>query len=237
MSTDTPTDSTPPEKAAPRPRSPQDKRQAREIANTGQSIRAVTADMQEDEAIAMALTEGGYPLAELTRADGLQEAAQAALAQHLAINGIKDDANKAYAAAEKTYTALYLNLRGLARSVFLKDRAALTDLGIAGTAPRALADLMNAGETLARNAPLPLYSARLTARGVTATKLQNLNARLAALQEADRVQEAAKGGVPPATAKRNAAAQALSDWFVEFKAFAKVQFKDRPDLLKRWGVK
>jgi hypothetical protein len=153
------------------------------------------------------------------------------------VGGAKDAANKAYAAAEKSLTTLYLNQRGLARSAFLKDPAALEKLGISGRAPRALGDLINASETLVRNAPLPLYADKLTRRGVTATKLQNLQARLAALQEADRVQEAAKGALPPATAKRNAAAQALNDWVVEFKAFAKVQFKDRPDVLKRWGLK
>jgi hypothetical protein len=237
MSPDTPTGTTPPEKAAPQPRSPQDKRQAREIAAAGQIIRAVTADVAGDKAIALALAEGGYPLAEFKRADGLQEAAQSALAGQLAVGGGKDAANKTYAAAEKSLTTLYLNLRGLARSAFLKDRAALEKLGISGNAPRALADLLNAGENLVRNAPLALYADKLTKRGVTAAKLQNLQDRLAALQEADRVQETAKEALPPATAKRNASAQALTDWLVEFKAFAKVQFKDQPDLLKRWGLK
>jgi hypothetical protein len=236
MSTEIPADTTPPQKAA-QPRSPQDKRQAREIATAGQIIRAVTADAENDAAIGLALTEGGYTAAELNRADGLQEAAQAALAEQLAVGGTKDAANKAYAAAEKSLTTLYLNLRGLARSAFLKDRASLVKLGISGNAPRSLADLLNASETLVRNAPLPLYADKLTRRGVTAAKLQNLQARLAALQEADRVQEAAKGALPPATAKRNAAALALNDWLVEFKAFAKVQFKDQPDVLKRWGLK
>jgi hypothetical protein len=237
MSPDTPTDTTPLEKPAPQPRSPQDKRQAREIAATGQTIRAVAADATSDETIALALAEGGYPLTEFSRADGLQEAAQAALAEQLAVGSVKDAANKTYAAAEKSLTTLYLNLRGLARSAFLKDRAALEKLGISGNAPRALADLLNAGENLVRNAPLAPYADKLARRGVTAAKLQNLQTRLAALQEADRAQEAAKEALPPATAKRNAAAQALTDWLVEFKAFAKVQFKDQPELLKRWGLK
>ena len=235
MSTDTPTDSTPPEKAAPR--SAQDKRQSREIANTGQSIRAVTADAQADPAMAQELEEGGFPLTELQRADTLQEEAQAALADHLAVAGLKDDANKAYAVAEKSLTTLYLGQRGLARSAYLKDRDALEKLGISGAAPRSLADIMNATEILVRNAPLPLYADKLTRRGVTAAKLQTLNTRLAALQAADLAQNSAIQAVPPATARRNAAAQALADWFVEFKAYAKVQFKDRPEILKRWGIK
>jgi len=242
MSPDTPIDTTPPEDAVPQPpapqtHSPQDKRQAREIATAGQTIRAIIADAAGNEAIAQSLAEGGYPLPELNHAGTLQEAAQSALAEQLAVGGGKDAANKTYAAAEQSLTTLYLNLRGLARSAFIKDPDSLEKLGIAGSAPRALADLLNACENLIRNAPLPLYADKLTRRGVTADKLQNLQVRLAALQEADRVQEAAKEALPPATAKRNAAAQSLTDWLVEFKAFAKVQFKDQPDLLKRWGLK
>jgi hypothetical protein len=31
--------------------------------------------------------------------------------------------------------------------------------------------------------------------------------------------------------------KALTDWLAEFKTFARAQFKDRPDVLKRWGIK
>lgn len=237
MSTAEPNDSTPPEKGIPLPRSPQDKRQAREVAAAGQTIRAVIADLQSDQSIALALAEGSYTSDELKRGLDYQEAAQAALAHHLAVSGAKDTANRIYAAAEKAYIAYFLNLRGLARSAFLKDRDALEKLGIAGIVPRALGDLINAGETLIRNAPLPLYADKLTRRGVTAAKLQNLQARLDDLREADRVQEDAKAAVPSATTQRNTAAAQLNDWLVEFKAFAKVQFKDRPDVLKSWGIK
>ena len=237
MATDTPTEPTPTEKPAPHPRSAQDKKQARDIAAAGQTLRSVIADAGSDQAIGAALTEGGYPVEELQRGLDGQEAAQAALAQHLAVGGSKDAANKAYAAAEKALTTFYLNLRGLARSAFLKDRDALEKLGISGVAPRSLGDLINASETLIRNAPLPLYVDKLTRRGVTAVKLQNLQTRLDALREADRVQEDAKSAVPSATTERNAAAAQLNAWLVEFKAFAKVQFKDQPDVLKRWGIK
>jgi hypothetical protein len=234
----TPVDPKPIEpKPARQPRSPQDKQQAREIAATGQSIRAVAADAREDPVIGAALTQGGFPLTELQRAGDLHEDAQATLAEHLAVEAIKDEANKTYAAAEKSLTTDYLNLRGLSRSAYLKDRAALENLGISGNAPRSLADLITASELLIRNAPLPLYVAKLTARGVTPARLTALQTRLAALEEADRVQEKALKDVPPVVARRNAAAAALNAWFVEFKAFAKVQFKDRPDLLKRWGLK
>ena len=95
---------------------------------------------------------------------------------------------------------------------------------------------MGAVDRLIKNAPLPEYAAKLIRRGVTAAKLQGLQTKLQALQEADRVQEAAKSATPLVTAKRDAAARALFDWLVEFKAFARAQFKDRPNILKRWGI-
>jgi hypothetical protein len=109
--------------------------------------------------------------------------------------------------------------------------------GLTGREPRDLAGQLNAADALARNGVLPPHADKLAKRGVTAAKLQDLQTKVAALKEADRQQEAAKAATPRATAKRDDAVAALSAWLVEFKAFAKVQFKDRPDILKRWGRK
>ena len=219
-------------KPAPRPRSPQDKQMSKEIAAAGQTLRAVSADTEA----AAALAEGGYTKAELTRALGLQEAAQAALADRLVADGVQGAATKAYLAAQKSLTAAYSKLRGLARSAFLKNPDALNTLGLTGREPRDLAGLLNAADALVRNGGLEPYTAKLAARGVTAAKLQDLQTKIAALQEADRQQEAAKAATPLATANRDAAVKALTDWLVEFKAFARAQFKDQRDVLKRWGI-
>ena len=110
MSPDTPTDTTPPEDTVPQPpapqtHSPQDKRQAREIATAGQTIRAIIADAASNEAIAQSLAEGGYPLPELNHAGTLQEAAQSALAEQLAVGG-------GVAAAPKKFAHLLRDLCG-----------------------------------------------------------------------------------------------------------------------------
>lgn len=220
-------------KPARQPRSPQDKQQAKEIAAAGQTIRAVMADTNS----APLLAEGGYTTAELTRGLDLHVAAQATLAEHLAAEGAKEAANKAYLAAARTLTATYSKLRGLARSAFLKDSDALTTLGLSGREPRDLGGLLNAADALIRNSSIPAYADKLTRRAVTALKLQDLQTKVAALQEADRLQEDAKAATPKATAQRDQAAAALKAWLIEFKAFAKVQFKDQPDVLKSWGLK
>ncbi len=229
MATATP--EVPATKPAPRPRSAQDKQLAKETAAAGQTIRAVMADTEA----APELAEGGYAALELSRGLALQEAAQEALAERLVADGAQDAATKAYLAAQKALTTTYSKLRGLARSAFLKNTDALTALGLTGREPRDLAGQLNAADALARNGVLPPYADKLAKRGVTAAKLQDLQTKVAALQEADRQQEAAKAATPRATAKRDAAVAALSAWLAEFKTFAKAQFKDRPDILKRWG--
>ena len=234
-----PTEPTDPVEPKPvrQPRSPQDKQQAKEIAADGQTLDAVIADASTPGSIADALAEGGYALPELKRGQSLQATAQASLSAHLAASGAKDAGTKAYLSAEKAFLAVYTTLRGLARTAFLKNTSALTTLGIAGTQPRDMLGLINAANALLDNASKPEYADKLNQRAVTTAKLQNLRTRLDALKAADQVQEDSKGAASKAVVQRDQAAAALKDWLTEFKAFAKIQFKDQPDVLKSWGLK
>jgi hypothetical protein len=234
-----PTEPTDPVEPKPtrQPRSPQDKQQAKEIAANGQTLDAVIADAGTPGPTINALTEGGYALPELKRGKGLQVTAQASLSAHLAASGAKDAATKAYLSAEKAFLSVYTTLRGLARSAFLKNTSALTTLGVSGTQPRDMLGLINAANALLDNAPKPEYADKLNRRAVTAAKLQNLRTKLDALKAADQVQEDSKGAASKAVVDRDQAAAALKAWMTEFKAFAKIQFKDQPDVLKSWGLK
>ena len=77
----------------------------------------------------------------------------------------------------------------------------------------------------------------LAKKGVTAVKLADLGAKLDALEAANQAQEDAKAAAGKALAQRNASAQLVFDWVAEFRMFAKAEFKDQPDVLKRWGLK
>ncbi len=219
------------------PRAPQDKAQAKEIIAFGQTLSAVLRDVSAPGPIADALIEGGFTEAEIQNGADLQVEATAALSDHLAALGAKLTATKVYLAAEKGYVSVYTNVRGLARSAYLKDSGALTALGIAGVQPRDMKSLIKVGHDFLKNAVLPEYAVRLAKRGVTTAKLQNLQTRLSALEAADTAQEDAKGVALQATTRRERVAAALKAWMIEFKAFAKVQFKDQPDVLKSWGLK
>jgi hypothetical protein len=241
MSTE-PTDPVDPEPVEPKtsrqPRSPQDQQQAQEIAANGQTLDAVIAGAGTPGPIADALAEGGYALPELQRGQSLQVAAQSSLSAHLAALGAKDAATTAYLSAEKALLSVYTTLRGLARTAFLKNTAALTALGLSGRQPRDnMLGLINAANALLDNAQKPEYADKLNQRAVTAVKLQNLRTKLDALKTADQVQEDSKGAASKATVQRDQSAAALKAWMTEFKAFAKIQFKDQPDVLKSWGLK
>jgi hypothetical protein len=227
---DHPTDPLPP---APKPpRSAQDKKLAADLAAAEQLIGNALADTEA----APLLAEGGYTAQELNAGLALHQAALTAFVTRQTADGAQDSATKAFAAADKAAHKTYTTLRELGRSAFLKDSAALTALGLSGREPRDLQNFLTAADAFVRSATNPLYSAKLTARGVTAAKLQDLQAKLDALRLADRQQEAAKTATPAATSKRDRAAKSLFDWQSEFKAFAKAQLKDRPDISKRLGV-
>lgn len=219
--------------SAPKPpRSAQDKKLAADLAAAEQLIGNSLADTEA----APLLAEGGYNSQELNNGLALHQTALTAFVTRQTADGAQDAATKAFTVADKAAHKTYTTLRELGRSPFLKDSAALTALGLSGREPRDLQNFLTAGDAFVRAAANPLYSAKLTARGVTAAKLQDLQAKIDALRLADRQQEAAKTATPAATAKRDQAATALFNWLSEFKAFAKAQLKDRPDISKRLGI-
>ena len=77
----------------------------------------------------------------------------------------------------------------------------------------------------------------LASEAVMAAKLKQLStavdALVDALVDANLAQEAAIMAAPQATKERDQAYQALKSWMSEYRACAKAQLKDRPDVLKR----
>ncbi len=216
----------------PKPRSAQDKKLAADLAAAQQLINNCLADTEA----APLLAEGGYTPPELNAGLALHQTAFNAFVDRQTADGAQEAATQAFNVADKAAHKAYTTLRELARSPFLKDSAALMALGLSGREPRDLQNFLTAADALVKAAANPLYSAKLTARGVTTAKLQDLQAKVDALRLADQQQEAAKAATPAATAARDTAAKALFDWLAEFKAFAKAQFKDRPDIGKRLGL-
>jgi len=196
-----------------------------------QQIKAAAGEVEA----ASELAEGGYtPEVFETVATPLQVEALNKFAARQAADGAKLAATGAMKTTEKSARTLYTKDRDLGRSAFPKDPAAREALGLSGRAPQSLDELITAARTLAKEGQSnQLYAARLAAKAVTAAKLTQLSKAIDALVTANLAQEAAIAAVPQATKERDLAYQALKAWMSEYRAFAKAQLKDRPDVLKR----
>ncbi len=225
--------STPEPKPVSSPRSAQDRKMEKDIIGAEQLAKILPAET----ALAAGLAEGGYTPAELTRFAGLQQQALADFVVQGEAEATQKIATKAFTAADKAARAVYAKLRGLGKAAFMKDPAGRQFVGLDGREPDGLQNFIGAARKLTNSGSKPGYAEQLAKKGVTAAKLADLSAKLDALEAADAAQEAAKAAAPKARIQRDASAQALADWLAEFKTFAKVQFKDQPDVLKRWGFK
>ena len=226
--------STPPTAQPPfRKYSPQN---AKMLTRLGQGAITVRNSLADKEAGPL-LEEINYGQNALQQLLDLHDAAVAAVTARQLADGAQIDATKAFKLADKAGRKVFTRTRQAARAPFLRDSAALTALGLSGREPDKLADLFTATDKLLLAAQDPAYAPKLTARGVTSAKLADLKAKMDALKEADRLQEAAIAAVPKATAARDQAVDAFFAAFNEYKAAAAVQLADHPEIRKRLGLK
>jgi len=225
--------SQPEEQSAPRVRSAQDKKMEKKLIVAGQLGKALLDETEVSEE----LKEGSYDQHELLRFMGMQKKGwddfviqgQTAAEQKLATKRF----NVVNQSTRKTFT----KFRGMGKSAFMKDPEGRQAVGLNGIEPDSLTLLIGAGRKLTAAGGKAEYAEKLAKKGVTAVKLADLGAKLDALEAANQAQEAAKAAAGKALAQRNASAQLVFDWVAEFRTFAKAQFTDRPDVLKRWGIK
>jgi hypothetical protein len=191
-----------------------------------------TTGSSGSDSIADLLAEGGYTAAELTNGFTLYQAAQAAFAARQTADGALDAASAGFKAASNDAHKAYDKLRELAQSAFRRDKDARTTLGLSGPVSHDLQKFISAVRTFVQvGSANNGYTAKLTQRGVTAAKLQDLNAKIDALVVA--AQAFADAGTATATADRDNKVQALTNWLSEYHSFVKAQFKDRPDIKGR----
>jgi hypothetical protein len=199
-----------------------------------QTLRASLADAEAGPQLA----EGGYPTGELNRVlEDVYKPAYDGFVSRQDADANQAGATAAFKAAEKSARAFYRRLRGYAKAAFLKDPQGRIALGLEGREPADFQNFVGAAGRLVDEGLKPPYAEKLARKTVTAAKLQDLRTRLEALLAAKQAQTNAIEAAPRATSVRDAAVKELFDWFAEFKAFALVQFQDRPDILGRLGLK
>ncbi|MBI4770278.1 MAG: hypothetical protein HY784_07690 [Chloroflexi bacterium] len=80
------------------------------------------------------------------------------------------------------------------------------------------------------NPPIPISRRREQAA------IESERGKLAAISIAGVAHDEAQAAASSALAQRNAAVQALDEWWREFRGVARVALKDRPDLLEQLGL-
>jgi hypothetical protein len=203
-----PTEETPtPPAAQPsfRKYSPQN---AKMLTKLGQGAITVRNSLADTEAAPL-LEEINYDQKALQQLLDLHDSAVAAVSARQLADGAQDAATKAFKLADEAGRKAFTRTRQAARAPFLRDSAALTALVLSGRKPDKLADLFTAADKLLLAAQDPAYAPKLTAGRVTPAKLADLKAKMDALKEADRLQEAAIAVAPQATAARDQAVDAF----------------------------
>jgi hypothetical protein len=224
-----------------RQRFAQDKKISDALGKAEQQIRAAQTEAggtpgsiptTGGNTVADLLAEGGYTSAEFDTAFTLYQAAQAAFAARQTADGALEAASTAFKAANKDARKAYDKLRELAQSAFQRDKDARTALGLSGPVSQDLQKFISAARTFVQvGSANSAYTAKLTQRGVTPAKLQDLGLKIDALVAA--AQSFADADTGAATTNRNNKVQALTRWLTEYRSFVKAQFKDQPDVKGR----
>jgi hypothetical protein len=208
-------------------------RPKRSVAQELNTARLAISNSLADGEIQGLVEAYGYTATKLNEGKALYESALAAVNTQKAKRGAQQDSSRGLSQAEKSARDVYQALAKVARSVFVKDKAKLTALGLSGSMPKSTAGFLAAAYALFDNAPsLPA----LANYGYTAARLQSERARIAAYDAANRQQEAAKGSAQQATREQDLALRALSDWTAQYLKIARVALRDKPQLLEKIGV-
>jgi hypothetical protein len=110
-------------------------------------------------------------------------------------------------------------------------------MGIAGEEPNDTAGFIRAAYVLFDNAALPELAPALAERGYTAEFLAAERAKIAAFDQANQVQEAAKGAAKGGAADQNTLLAQLHAGVMAYLDVAEIALRDRPDLQEKIGIK
>jgi len=191
----------------------------------------------KDPEILKRLGNYGYTPARLKEGQVKLATAREAFALHLSLTGAQHDSTAKVNKVTKEAYAAYQALSKTARAIWLKDKAMLDTLGIKGAMPKTTAGFLSAAYTLFDNAQGNADSAKSLAEyGYTKTKLAAERAKIAAFDNTNQLQEAAKGTAQDAAKSQQAALNDLNEWMARYIKIAKVALSDRKQLLEKMGI-
>ena len=179
----------------------------------------------------------GYTAEKLAALQDLYDRTLTAVSAKEAVKGGKEQATDQLAVVYQAAHLAYQDLAATARRAFHIEPARLTMMGIAGEEPNDTAGFIRAGYVLFDNAALPELAPALAERGYTAKFLAAERAKIAAYDQANQVQEAAKGAAKGGAADQNTLLAQLHTGLMAYLDVAEIALRDRPDLQAKIGLK
>jgi len=207
---------------------------ARPKASTAAQLNAAqiaVSNSLSDPEIKAAVAEYGYTTTKLNAGKRLVEVALSAVNAQKAGKGAQKTSTAELKAAEKAARDAYQALAQVARAALGKDD--LATLGLAGKEPKATAAFITAAYTLFDNVS---SVSGLSDLGYSAEKIAAERAKIEAYDQANQMQEAAKGSAQQATQEQDAALAAMNDWLAQYLKIAKVALRGKKQLLEKIGV-
>lgn len=196
----------------------------------------ISNSLDNSEIMAL-VAKRGVTEAKLAEGKALLEAAQASLVTQDAGMGAKTGATARLLALEAEARTAFQDLKQSCKQAFKDDVGMQTTLELKGMAPRALDQFLVAAYKLfdqaAGTATAP---AALAAFGYTPAFLADERAKITALDEANRTQEAAKGAAEGGTLEQNQALKDLQAFVSQYLVVARIALRARPDLQDMIGL-
>ncbi len=207
------------------------------IADRLNAAQLAISNSLDDAEIQARVGEYGYPAAKLTAGKALYTAAVNAVNNAQSAAGAQQQATAHVQSAEKIAHDAYQALAKVCRACFSDEPAKLTMLQLEGRMPRATAAFLSNATTLFENAlGIAEIQTALAEFGYTTQKLQTERAKISSYDQANQVQEAAKGAAQQATVVQDDALDEMDDWVSRYLKIVKVALRDDPELLEKLGI-
>jgi hypothetical protein len=181
--------------------------------------------------------EYGYNSNKMKEGKKLYDTAMESVNKQIASVGAQYQATEKLEIAEKEAKEAYQKLAKVSRAVFSKAASRLAMLGLKGLMPQATAAFLSSAFTMFDNAlNVNEIKSALSAYGYSKEKLEKERLKIVGYDNANQVQESAKGSAQQATHEQDKAVSALSDWVSQYTKIAKVALKGREQLLEKLGI-
>lgn len=191
-----------------------------------------------DPQILQKVEKFGYNSSKLNEGKQLLEDAKEKYNRNIRITGEQEDKTESFIQTFEIAKQAYQDLAKVARAVFKGDKGKLAQLGLESKMPRSVSAFIAAAQTLFENASkIDEIKNILSNYGYDDGKFKIEKIKINQLQEANNIQEAAKGEAQNSTKEKDKAIKDLYDWVIQYMKIARVALKDNKQLLEKIAVR